>query len=139
MGTRPSIAALDLVASQRAARTIYIVGGLQMFSACTTWVRGGAVFVGGAVFAVLTVVALQPGTQLPWTEKVAVSAYSLAFYLYKTVAPFGLAALYERRSGLNVLAWPFLASYVAVVALAVFCWFARKRWRGLISSATSLS
>jgi hypothetical protein len=86
------------------------------------------------MFSGLTLLALQPGVQLPWSEKLAVSAYSLAFYLYKTVAPFKLAALYERRPDLNVFAWPFLASYAAIAALIVFCWVARRRWPGFVAA-----
>ena len=89
--------------------------------------------VSAALFSALTLLALQPGVQLPWREKLAVSAYSLAFYLYKTVAPFGLAVLYERRSDLNALAWPFVASYATVFALVAFCWLARKRWPGVVA------
>jgi tetratricopeptide (TPR) repeat protein len=84
--------------------------------------------------SMLTLLALQPGVQLPWGQKLAVSAYGLAFYLYKTVAPLGLAALYESRADLNLLAWPFVASYVAVLVLAIFCWFARKRWPGVVAA-----
>jgi tetratricopeptide (TPR) repeat protein len=91
------------------------------------------------LFSALTLFALRPGVQLPWGEKLAVSAYSLAFYFCKTVAPFGLAVLYERRSDLNVLAWPFVASYVLVVVLAIFCWFARNRWPAVVAALVAFT
>ena len=91
------------------------------------------------LFSILTLFALQPGEQLRWGEKVAVSAYSLVFYLYKTIAPFKLAVLYERRSDLDIFAWPFVASYLVIAAMAVFCWFARRRWPGVVAALAAFT
>jgi tetratricopeptide (TPR) repeat protein len=56
------------------------------------------------LFSLVSLLALQPGAPWPWTKKFAVSACSLAFYLYKTIAPFNLAPLYERRASDEAIA-----------------------------------
>jgi hypothetical protein len=48
-----------------------------------------------AATAVLSIVALHAPTQLDTPAKVAVSAYSIVFYLWKTVVPAGLSPIYE--------------------------------------------
>ncbi|MEP6990116.1 MAG: tetratricopeptide repeat protein [bacterium] len=78
----------------------------------------------------LSIVALRPATQLTAGGKLAVSAYGLAFYLWKTVLPAGLSPLYQMPVHVRPLAPVFLASYVAVVALTALAWWARRRWPG---------
>jgi tetratricopeptide (TPR) repeat protein len=78
--------------------------------------------------AVLSIVALHPPDQLSPGVKVAVSAYSLAFYVWKTVAPFGLSPLYEMPRHVSPTSGVFIASYVAVVVLTATAWLVRRRW-----------
>jgi tetratricopeptide (TPR) repeat protein len=81
-----------------------------------------------------SIVALQPGAQLGAADKVAVSAYSLGFYLWKTVVPAGLAPLYERRLPTPKLSPAFLASYVVVIVFVASAWLARRRFAGLTAA-----
>ena len=75
----------------------------------------------------LTFVALQPVEQLGVPGKLAVSSYSLVFYLVKTLVPVGLAPLYEMPAQVS-LATPRFAGAVAMVALLAFAvWRAASR------------
>jgi tetratricopeptide (TPR) repeat protein len=87
----------------------------------------------GAV-AVLSIVALRPPAQLSVGAKLAVSAYSLMFYLAKTVWPTGLAPLYEMPKTVNPLAARYVASYVVVVVVTSIALAARRRWPGLTTA-----
>jgi len=78
--------------------------------------------------------ALQPGVQLGATDKVAVSVYSLGFYLWKTIAPTHLAPLYERRLPVPALSPAFIASYVVAILFVVAAWLARRRFPGLTAA-----
>ena len=83
---------------------------------------------------VLSVVALHPGEQLPLSGKVAVSAFSLCFYLWKTIAPTALSPLYEMPRVVDPVATRYLASYATalLVTLAVVVW--RRRWPALVAA-----
>ena len=83
---------------------------------------------------VLSVFALHPPAQLNAGEKLAVSAYSLAFYLWKTVVPTGLAPLYEMPQRVDVWASRYVVSGVLVVAITVAAWMVRRRMPGLTAS-----
>jgi tetratricopeptide (TPR) repeat protein len=78
----------------------------------------------------LSIVALDPGEQLGFVDKVVVSAYGLAFYLWKTIVPTGLAAYYPLPRDINIVSPPFLAAYATVAALAALTWQAWKRAQG---------
>lgn len=83
---------------------------------------------------VLSVVALHPGAQLPLGGKIAVSMFSLCFYLWKTIAPIGLSPLYEMPRVVDPVATRYLASYATavLVTLAVVAW--RNRWPALAAA-----
>jgi len=81
-------------------------------------------------WSVLTLVALDPPRQLGLAEKVAASAYSLAFYVWKTVAPADLAPLYEMPPRLDPFAPRYVVSYVLVAALSAAAVVARRRRPG---------
>ena len=83
---------------------------------------------------VLSVVALHPGAQLQLSGKIAVSMFSLCFYLWKTIAPIGLSPLYEMPRVLDPVATRYVASYATVllVTLAVIAW--RNRWPALAAA-----
>jgi Tfp pilus assembly protein PilF len=83
---------------------------------------------------VLSVVALHPGDQLRLSSKLAVSAFSLSFYLWKTVMPTALSPLYEMPRVIDPLSARYLASYATalLVTLAVVAW--RQRWPSLAAA-----
>ena len=89
-----------------------------------------------AATVVLSIVALKPPDQLGASGKVAVSAYSLSFYLWKTLAPSNLAALYEMPSRVNPLAPMFLVSYGIVLSLGVLTWINRRHAGAVAAWAT---
>jgi Tfp pilus assembly protein PilF len=84
-----------------------------------------------AATSALSLVALHPPSQLHAAGKIAVSAWSLCFYLWKTLVPTDLAPLYEMRHVIPPLRWPFLVSYVAVIGISIAAWMIRKRWIGV--------
>jgi Tfp pilus assembly protein PilF len=77
---------------------------------------------------VLSIVALSPPAQLPLGSKIAVSAYSVAFYLWKTLLPTGLAPLYEMPKTVDPFGPRYVVSYVVAVGVTVAAWLARKRY-----------
>ncbi|MEO5567452.1 MAG: tetratricopeptide repeat protein [Gemmatimonadaceae bacterium] len=84
-----------------------------------------------AGFVVLSIVALSPPEQLPLASKLAVSAYSLSFYLAKTLLPSGLAALYARPLDLNPFETRFLGAYVGAIAFVLVILMSWKKRPGL--------
>lgn len=78
--------------------------------------------------AVMTLVALPHLVQLGLLEKIAVSAYSLVFYIWKTLVPDGLAALYAMPTSVDPLAPRYVASLLALLALTAGAWAVRRRW-----------
>ena len=83
---------------------------------------------------VLSVVALHPPAQLNAAQKLAVSAYSLAFYLWKTLVPTGLAALYEMPQRVDVWAPRYVLSGALVVAITIGAWLVRRRSPGVTAA-----
>ena len=81
-----------------------------------------------AIVVPITLAALTQPAQLGIAAKIAVSLYSLAFYLWKTIAPVNLAALYPMPSQVNAGSMPYIASGVCVVAAFMIAWSARHRW-----------
>ena len=79
----------------------------------------------------LSMVALDPPAQLPLTGKAAVSAYSLAFYLWKTILPLGLSPLYQMPQRIEPGAAVFVGSYAVAIALLAVTWVFHRRWPGL--------
>jgi tetratricopeptide (TPR) repeat protein len=84
--------------------------------------------------AVLSIVALHPPSQLAFGQKLAVSAYSLAFYSWKTIVPTGLAPLYEMPQHVDPAALRFVASYAIVLGLVAAAWLAHRRAPALTAS-----
>jgi Flp pilus assembly protein TadD len=87
--------------------------------------------------SLVSIVALKPGRQLGLGGKLAVSAYSLTFYLWKTVIPTNLAALYEMPKKLHPLELRFVVSYAVTLALAAVVLGIRHRWRGVAMAAVA--
>ena len=82
----------------------------------------------------LSIVALHPAEQLRLSGNLAVSAFSLCFYLWKTMLPTALSPLYEMPRGIDPFAARYLASYATalLVTLAVVAW--RRRWPSLAAA-----
>ena len=85
--------------------------------------------------AVLSIVALHPPDQLRLSQKLAVSAYSLAFYLGKTLLPVRLSSLYEMPVNLSPTESRFIVSYVVVAILAAGLWLGRRRFPGFVAAS----
>lgn len=93
----------------------------------------------GALVSVVAFRALQsfaPATswdRLGLLERVALSAYSVVFYLWKMVIPRGLSPMYELSLPVNPWEFRFLLAG-AVLALVTGLAFAlRQRWPGLLA------
>ena len=85
-------------------------------------------------FVALSIVALHPPEQLPLAGKVAVSAYSLVFYLAKTLAPVKLSPLYAMPVTIDPLDSRFLPAYVGCVAFVLVLILAMRRRPGLAAA-----
>lgn len=83
---------------------------------------------------VVSVVALHPPAQLNFGQKLAVSAYSLAFYLWKTLVPTRLAPLYEMPQRVDVWASRYVLSGALVVAITIAVWMVRRRVPGMTAA-----
>jgi tetratricopeptide (TPR) repeat protein len=89
-----------------------------------------------SVVALLRLGELIDPTALPpvnWLGRLAVSVYALAFYLWKTLVPWNLSALYEQPLPLDPTAWPFVLSALAVAAVTVTAVSLRRRWPSLLT------
>src|SRR5438309_2591682 len=64
-------------------------------------------------------------------DRLAVSAYGLSFYLWKTVVPLNLSPLYMLPQTVNPAATPFIVSYGGVLAVTAIALALRRRWPGL--------
>jgi tetratricopeptide (TPR) repeat protein len=94
---------------------------------------------GGALVSLMAFRALlsfAPATswdRLGLLERVAVSAYSVAFYLRKTLLPLGLSPLYELLLPVRAFDWRFLLSGVVVLLITGVAFAVRQRWPGLLA------
>ncbi len=64
----------------------------------------------------------------PWSARVAIASYGLAFYLVKTVLPLRLSPLYEVPVPLDPLELRFLGSLLGVIGITVTLVLLRRRW-----------
>ncbi len=69
-------------------------------------------------------------------DRLAITAYSLAFYLAKTLLPFGLSPIYQRPEHIDAASPTFVASYLLVVALVALGIARRRRWPALLPCLT---
>lgn len=86
-----------------------------------------------AVVALNAVKGIRPFATLGWLERVTISLYSLAFYLWKMVAPLGLSPVYELPDRIDPLAWPYPLAAVAVAAVTAGAVALRRRWPALLA------
>jgi len=75
-----------------------------------------------------------PFTQLDMDSGLAQSAYSMTFYLTKTLAPADLVAYYRIPPGMTLTRWPFAAAFLAVVGLTFAAVLLRRRHPGLLAA-----
>ena len=66
-------------------------------------------------------------------ERFSVSAYSVAFYMWKTLLPLGLSPLYELFLPVHPFDWRFLLSGVVVLLTTGVAFALRQRWPGLLA------
>ena len=67
--------------------------------------------------------------------RLAQACYGLTFYIWKTIYPTCLAALYEIPYRMDELAPRYLASYVAVAGGVLLLVKLRRRWPGVIAAS----
>lgn len=72
---------------------------------------------------------------LPLSVRIAQAFYGIAFYVWKTLLPSGLIALYEQPVDPGVFDRPYVAAAVVVMAAAVMLVSMRRRWPGLLACA----
>jgi tetratricopeptide (TPR) repeat protein len=87
-----------------------------------------------AASVVLSIVALHPPDQLHGGQKIAVSAFSLCFYVYRTFVPANLSPLYEMPRTVDVLALPFVISYIGTIVLFAAALARWRRWPGVATA-----
>lgn len=80
---------------------------------------------------------LTPIDRVGLMDRLAISAYSLIFYLWKTVLPLGLSPMYELPYPLETWRWPFVAAGVAVVVITVGVFVAARRRPALAAAWTA--
>jgi len=111
-------------------------GGWWTEEARRVWLELIPFAVLAAATAALSLVALQPIRQLTPAGKVVVSAYSLMFYLIKTLLPLDLAPLYEMHL-VRPASAVYVASCAAVAALAIAIWRARMRYPAVTAATVA--
>ena len=70
-------------------------------------------------------------------QRLAISAYSLVFYLWKTLLPIGLSPLYELPVGFDPFGPVYLLSAVVVIAITFAAVLLRMRWPWLLAAWTA--
>ncbi len=81
----------------------------------------------------LSLLALRPGPQLGIVDKIAVSCYSVAFYVWKTLVPTGLGPIYPMPLDVPLGSPAYLASYALVALLALIVAVQWKPWPGVVT------
>ncbi|HEU4994248.1 MAG TPA: tetratricopeptide repeat protein [Gemmatimonadaceae bacterium] len=134
-GTAITLAPLLLILNVYPLRRLGGKAGWWTASARRVYLEVLPIALLSAAISLLSIIALKPGRQLPFTGKLAVSAYSLAFYLWKTIAPSGLAPLYDMPKQVNPLEPRFIASYAVVAVLIALVLAVRRPWPGVAAAA----
>lgn len=113
------------------------------------WIGGAArhvwlekvpfVLLGGAAAAVAISINRAAGNLTPMDrigilDRLAISAYSLVFYLWKTVVPLGLSPMYELPDPIEPWRWQFVGSAIAIVAITAVAVVLARRWPALLAA-----
>jgi len=89
-----------------------------------------------AIGMIAVVAVSASGQAIPAADRVAVSVYSIGFYVWKSIVPLGLSPFYEMPTVIAPFSPHFLAFYAvtgAFIAAIVMAW--RKRRIGLVVCA----
>lgn len=125
---------------------VYPLRRVALGSPAATWRRillEKLPFLGlGVVFAVVAAAAQRTGspetmkTLEQWgvLERFAQACYGLVFYLWKTVAPLGLSALYELPDRINWNQWRWLGAIGAALSIAAAAFGMRRRTPAVAAS-----
>ncbi len=76
---------------------------------------------------------ITPVAEVSVIDRIVISAYSLAFYLWKTAVPVNLSPLYEMPEHVDPRTWPFLLSGAAVIAITGAAMILRRRRPALLA------
>lgn len=87
-----------------------------------------------APFAAAHAQTLGSLTEVGLADRLAISLFSLAFYVPKTVLPVGLSALYELPVSVNPLSLKYVASAVAVAGITAGLLVLRRHWPGALAA-----
>ena len=72
--------------------------------------------------------------QFGFVDRLAISAYSLVFYLWKTLVPLGLSPMYELPPTLEPWRWPFVGAALLVLAITAVALARARRWPALLAA-----
>lgn len=72
--------------------------------------------------------------RLSFIERMAVTAYSVWFYVSSTVAPLTLSPLYELPPSMSAVAWRFVGPPLIVTAISGTLLAFRRRWPGVLAA-----
>jgi tetratricopeptide (TPR) repeat protein len=86
-----------------------------------------------ALVALESVRGVRPIVTVGLAARVAISVYSLAFYLWKTVLPIDLSPLYELPARIDPMTWPYLVSALVVAAITLAAVLLRRRLPALLA------
>jgi protein O-mannosyl-transferase len=131
---KASVVTLPAVLLVIEAYPLCALRGLRDPESRRVWWRLGPFFALSALAGVLSLLVLHPPRQLDLPGKIAVSAFSLRFYVEKTLLPVSLSPLYALPKTIDPLATRFVVSYLFVIALAVVTWVVRRRWPAVSAS-----
>jgi protein O-mannosyl-transferase len=101
------------------------------------WVEKIPFALASAVVTPVALVAARAGANLVSIDKfgivdrLAMSLYGLAFYLWKTIAPLDLSPFYPLRTPVVPLSTPYIVSGLVVAAITALALLARRRCPGL--------
>jgi tetratricopeptide (TPR) repeat protein len=77
---------------------------------------------------------LTPLDALSLDERVAISAFSLIFYLIKTLLPWPLSPLYELHYPISLFSARYVVAAAATAGITVFVISGRRRWPALLAA-----
>ena len=114
--------ALDIYPLRRTRRLLGLLGEKGPFLLASASVSG-SMFAIGVRHELFT-----PFITLGVFDRLAISAYGLVFYLWKTLVPWRLSPLYELHYPIRPLAATYLVPSILVLAISGAAIAARRRW-----------
>ena len=82
----------------------------------------------------LVAAPVTPLNDLSFGQRVALSAYSVSFYIATTIFPSGLSPLYELPRSIDLVASRFLVPFITVATTTIVAFMVRRRWPGLLAA-----